>query len=164
MTPPLVGIKTFISCGWPPSSFWIASFLLSIPALKHASGVSDICVTGYRLKRSDQGPHLQISPVPLLEKRVIHLHIPCYTFLGELLQSLQYQPASSYPRLSSFFFLSIKLIPTKPLNTKKNHQAWSTVTMVVEYNGTGMTGGDSLTEDINIYYDVSLHFWEVSRY
>jgi hypothetical protein len=27
--------------------------------------------------------------------------------------------------------------------------------MVSAYNGTGMTGGDSLTEDLNIWYDVS---------
>jgi len=27
--------------------------------------------------------------------------------------------------------------------------------MAAAYNGTGMTGGDSLTEDLNIYYDVS---------
>lgn len=28
--------------------------------------------------------------------------------------------------------------------------------MVVEYNGTNAAGGDSLTEDLNIFYDVSL--------
>jgi hypothetical protein len=28
--------------------------------------------------------------------------------------------------------------------------------MAIPYNGTGMTGGDSLTEDLNVYYDVSL--------
>jgi len=27
--------------------------------------------------------------------------------------------------------------------------------MAVPYNGTTMTGGDSLTEDLNIYYEVS---------
>ena len=27
--------------------------------------------------------------------------------------------------------------------------------MAAEYNGTTMTGGDSLTEDLNIYYEVS---------
>lgn len=28
-------------------------------------------------------------------------------------------------------------------------------TIKVPYNGTGMTGGDSLTSDLNIFYDVS---------
>jgi len=27
--------------------------------------------------------------------------------------------------------------------------------MVVAYNGTGMTGGSSVTQDLNIWYDVS---------
>jgi hypothetical protein len=27
--------------------------------------------------------------------------------------------------------------------------------MAVPYNGTIMTGGDSLTEDLNVFYDVS---------
>lgn len=27
-------------------------------------------------------------------------------------------------------------------------------TILVPYNGTGMTGGDSLTEDLNIFYNV----------
>jgi hypothetical protein len=28
--------------------------------------------------------------------------------------------------------------------------------MAEPYNGTTMTGGDSLTEDLNVFYDVSL--------
>ena len=35
--------------------------------------------------------------------------------------------------------------------------------MVVEYNGTNAAGGDSLTEDLNIFYDVSFSYTKLFK-